>query len=137
MMYSSKTQGFYPSDEEGQVTYIEAGNLPDDLEEISDDDYAAWVNPPEGKCSAWVDGRPVVVDLPSVNYVALAQDKRNELQAAANAATYTLSLKLQMGRKLTAAETAKVNAWLDYHDALEATDLSDAPDIRWPPEPTL
>jgi len=137
MMYSSKTQGFYPSDKEGQMPYIEAGSLPDDLVEISDEDYAAWVNPPDGKCSAWVDGRPVVTVLPSVDYVALARDKRKELEAAASAATYTLSLKLQMGRKLTAAETAKVNAWLDYSDALAATDLSDAPDIKWPPEPTL
>lgn len=135
MMYSSKTQGFYPSDEEEQVPYDESGNLPDDLTEISDEDYSAWVNPPAGKCSAWVKGKPVLIDAPAVNYVQEAEMKRQKLLSEAQAATYTINLKLAMGRTLTDKEKVKVNAWLDYVDALNDIDLSTASDIDWPEQP--
>ncbi len=46
-----------------------------------------------------------------------------------------VQLKLQAGRKLTEAETNRLNAVLDYIDAVEATDTSTAPDISWPPHP--
>jgi len=137
MMYSSKTQGFYPSDEEGQMPYVEAESLPDDLMEISDDDYAAWVNPPAGKCSAWVEGKPVLIDAPAVNYVQEAETKRQRLLSEAQSATYNINLKLAMGRTLTDKEKVKVNAWLDYVDALNDIDLSTAPDIDWPEQPTV
>ncbi|MEW5290278.1 tail fiber assembly protein [Erwinia papayae] len=47
-MYSLKTLGFYPADEENQKPYVDAGTLPDDLQPISDDDYTAFFNPPDG-----------------------------------------------------------------------------------------
>lgn len=137
MMYSSKTQGFYPSDEEGQVPYVEAGSLPDDLTEISDEDYDAWINPPVGKCSAWVEGRPVLIDAPAVNYVLEAETKRQKLLSDAQAATYNINLKLAMGRTLTDKEKVKANAWLDYVDALNDLDLSTAPEIDWPELPAI
>lgn len=43
--------------------------------------------------------------------------------------------KLLMGRKLTTDETASLNAWMDYIDALEAIDVSTAPMIEWPAIP--
>ncbi|EMR6424198.1 tail fiber assembly protein, partial [Escherichia coli] len=38
-------------------------------------------------------------------------------------------------RKLTQAETTRLNAVLDYIDAVTATDASTAPDINWPAPP--
>lgn len=43
--------------------------------------------------------------------------------------------KLLMGRTLTASESAQLNTWMDYIDALEAIDTSTAPDIVWPEMP--
>ncbi|MDI5754536.1 tail fiber assembly protein, partial [Salmonella enterica subsp. enterica serovar Montevideo] len=40
-----------------------------------------------------------------------------------------IQLKLQAGRKLTQAETTRLNAVLDYIDAVTATDTSTAPKI--------
>lgn len=119
------------------MPYVEAGSLPDDLMEISDYDYAAWVNPPAGKCSAWVVGKPVLIDAPAVNYVLEAETKRQQLLSEAQAATYTFNLKLAMGRALTDKEKVRVNAWLDYVDALNDIDLSTAPDIDWPEQPAI
>ncbi|ENF8963578.1 tail fiber assembly protein, partial [Escherichia coli] len=44
-------------------------------------------------------------------------------------------LKLQAGRKLTQAENTRLNAVLDYTDAVMATDTSTAPDVIWPVPP--
>ncbi len=44
--------------------------------------------------------------------------------------------KLALGR-LSDADKAKYNLWLDYIDALDAIDSSTAPDIDWPPKPAV
>ncbi len=46
-----------------------------------------------------------------------------------------IQLKLQAGRKLTTAETEKVNSTLDYIDAVTTIDTATAPDIKWPERP--
>lgn len=43
-----------------------------------------------------------------------------------------IQLKLQAGRKLTVAETAKLDVTLDYIDEVTAIDTSAAPNIVWP-----
>lgn len=43
--------------------------------------------------------------------------------------------KLLMGRELTETESAKLNQWMDYIDALNAVDLTSASDVRWPAKP--
>ena len=46
--------------------------------------------------------------------------------------------KLLMGRKLTTDETASLNAWMDYIDAVTVIDTETAPDaINWPPLPEV
>ncbi|HHQ9377740.1 TPA: tail fiber assembly protein [Enterobacter roggenkampii] len=46
--------------------------------------------------------------------------------------------KLLMGRKLTTDETASLNAWMDYIDAVTAIDTETAPDaISWPIHPEV
>lgn len=44
--------------------------------------------------------------------------------------------KAAIGR-LKVDELAQYNRWLDYLDALEAVDISSAPDIKWPTLPAL
>lgn len=131
--YSLKTQGFYPAEMLNE--YKEAGSLPDDLKEISEEDYLSFFNPPEGYGGFFDEKGPRIEKLPAPDYVAIASQQKEELIAEANTATYPFSLKMQMGRTLTAAETAKVNAWLDYIDVLNDTDISDAPDVQWPKKP--
>lgn len=131
--YSLKTHGFYSNDM--LEAYKEAGSLPDDLKEISEEDYLSFFNPPEGYGGFFDEKGPRVEKLPEPDYVAIASQQRDALIAEANTETYPFSLKMQMGRSLTAAETEKVNAWLDYIDVLNDTDISDAPDVKWPKKP--
>lgn len=135
MMYSSSHKGFFPSDLEGKLPYIEAKTLPSDLVEMSDDDYLAWFNPPDGMVGLWIDGKPVLSDMPEIDYVAIAEADRERLLYEAQSATYSINLKLAMGRSLTDSEKVKANAWLDYTDTLNAIDLSTAPNIDWPVTP--
>lgn len=67
--------------------------------------------------------------------VEAAEIERQHLIDAAMASINLIQLKLQAGRKLTQIETARVNAVLDYIDAVTATDTSTAPDIIWPELP--
>ena len=66
------------------------------------------------------------------------RDAEREKQRRLNAATGKISLwqtKLLMGRHLTDDESAQLNAWMDYIDAVTAVDTSKAPDITWPDKP--
>ncbi|EGM5835094.1 tail fiber assembly protein [Escherichia coli] len=67
--------------------------------------------------------------------VADAEQKKQSLIDAAMVNISVIQLKLQAGRKLTQAETTRLNAVLDYIDAVTATDTSTAPDINWPAPP--
>ena len=135
MAYSLSARGFFPTDKAQQQVYVDAGSLPDDLQDISDEGYARWCNPPDGYCSVFDENGPRVEKLPEPDYVAAAEVFRAALQAEVQSATYTLNAKLLMGRTLTAAEKAKFNAWLDYSDAVDQVDTSTAPDIQWPQKP--
>ncbi|HFI1376454.1 TPA: tail fiber assembly protein [Escherichia coli] len=67
--------------------------------------------------------------------VEAAEAQRQSLINAAMASISLIQLKLQAGRKLTQAETTRLNAVLDYIDAVTATDTSTAPDVIWPELP--
>ena len=136
-MYSATTKGFYPVDEEEQKPYIKAGSLPDDLKEISDEDYSAFFNPPDGYYSVFDEQGPRLEKIPEPDYVAIAEAQRDSLLAEATTAITVWQTKLLMGRKLTTDETEKLNAWMDYIDVLNDTDLSDAPDVQWPTKPAI
>ncbi|HEA3475408.1 TPA: tail fiber assembly protein [Escherichia coli] len=64
-----------------------------------------------------------------------AEAQRQSLIDAAMASISLIQLNLQAGRKLTQAETTRLNAVLDYIDAVTATDTSTAPDVIWPELP--
>ncbi|GAB0765768.1 tail fiber assembly protein [Escherichia coli] len=83
-------------------------------------DGEKWVTDTEAQRSAAVDA---------------AEAHRQSRIDAAMASISLIQLKLRAGRNLTQAETARLNAALDYIDAVEATDTSTAPDVIWPELP--
>ena len=64
-----------------------------------------------------------------------AEAQRQSLINAAMASIGLIQLKLQAGRKLSQTETTRLNAVLDYIDAVTATDTCTAPDVIWPELP--
>ena len=83
------------------------------------------------------DGEKWVTDTEAQHGAAVdaAEAQRQSLIDAAMASISLIQLKLQAGRKLTQAETTRLNAVLDYIDAVTATDTSTAPDVIWPELP--
>ncbi|HHR0162973.1 tail fiber assembly protein [Escherichia coli] len=83
------------------------------------------------------DGERWVTDTKAQHSAAVeaAEAHRQSLIDAAMASISMIQLKLQAGRKLTQAETTRLNAVLDYIDAVTATDTSTAPDVIWPELP--
>lgn len=65
-------------------------------------------------------------------HVSEAGQYRDGLISDAQKSITLLQTKLLMGRKLTTAESEKVNAVLDYIDLLNAVDISNAPNVNWP-----
>ncbi|MCV5664310.1 tail fiber assembly protein, partial [Escherichia coli] len=63
--------------------------------------------------------------------------QRQSLRDAAMASIILLQLELQAGRRLRQAETTRLNAVLDYIDAVMATDTSNAPGVIWPVPPEM
>ena len=122
--------------------YIDQFNesIPEDAIEITQEDYDALF---EGQANGQMiatgsDGKPVLQDKPLPSHdvlVSLAEQNRQSLIDSAMQSVSVLQLKLQAGRKLTADETTKLNAVLDYIDEVNAVDTSTAPDITWPTKP--
>ena len=67
--------------------------------------------------------------------IAEADAKKQSRLDYASSKIVIWQTKLLMGRKLTTDETASLNAWMDYIDAVTAVDTSSAPDIIWPEIP--
>ena len=83
------------------------------------------------------DGEKWVTDTEAQHSAAVeaAEAQRQSLIDAAMASISLIQLKLQAGRKLTQPENTRLNAVLDYVDAVTATDTSTAPDVIWPELP--
>ncbi|MEL9474797.1 tail fiber assembly protein [Escherichia coli] len=83
------------------------------------------------------DGEKWVTDTEAQHSAAVeaAEAQRQSLIDTAMASISLIQLKLQAGRKLTQTETTRLNAVLDYIDAVTATDTSTAPDVIWPELP--
>lgn len=69
--------------------------------------------------------------------VAAADRKKQMLIDTAMQSISVIQLKLHAGRTLTDAEKTKLNAVLDYIDAVTAIDTSTAPNINWPDFPVV
>lgn len=137
--FSATTTGFYPVSL--LESYEEAGSLPDDLVDVTDDDYATFVGQaPAGKMrGSNKKGYPAWVDIPAPTedeLIDLAEDKKQALIEGAN--DYINSKqwpgKAAIGR-LKGEDLTQYNLWLDYLDLLYAVDASMPQNIKWPKPP--
>ncbi|WP_058972656.1 tail fiber assembly protein [Type-D symbiont of Plautia stali] len=129
--YSITAKGFYLQSDMDLYA-----NKPSDLIEIPEADYMAWCNPPEGYYQVFDDKGPRIEVLPEPDYQAIADVNRKTLLEEATQTIIVWQTKLLMGRKLSDTETESLNAWMDYIDVLNDTNISDAPNIQWPIKPT-
>nr|WP_225614395.1 tail fiber assembly protein [Pantoea sp. PNT02] len=106
-----------------------------DMVEISDEDYEAFITPPDGKYLIFDESGPRLESIPAPDYQAMSESTKKTLLDEATQAITVWQTKLLMGRKLTETEVSSLNAWMDYIDVLNDTDLSDAPDVHWPSKP--
>ena len=132
-LFSAKENAFYDSE-------INAGGIPADAIEITDELWMAMINGRVGKIlSSDENGMPTVIDPPPPTLEQLitaadAQKQRLLVQANEYMNSKQWPGKAAIGR-LKTDELAQYNLWLDYLDALEAIDTSTAPDIVWPEMP--
>lgn len=107
---------------------------PDDGEAVKIDDVAG---------IGWLyDGKKFTPPPePDKTHAELVVEADAEKQSRLDYATTRIVVwqtKLLMGRKLTTDETASLNAWMDYIDAVTVIDTETAPDaISWPPLPEV
>lgn len=126
---------------EKEENFRKNGTYPDDGIEVSEELFVqfACTTPPEGKMRMpGKDGLPYWGDVPpptDEEKTTQAEDiKRRSIETAFQSVSL-IQLKLQAGRKITAAETTKLNNVLDYIEALELIDTSSPDTIVWPEKP--
>ncbi|HBD1528573.1 tail fiber assembly protein [Escherichia coli] len=124
------------ADHRGEVVYSTADGIASTVDYIGDIKDGFTTDAPSTPYDKW-DGQKWVTDTEAQHSSAVeaAEAQRQSLIDAAMASISLIQLKLQAGRKLTQAETTRLNAVLDYIDAVEATDTSTAPDVIWPELP--
>ncbi|YAW66777.1 tail fiber assembly protein [Morganella morganii] len=138
-LFSATENAFYPY--ELRESYEAAGTWPEKGINVDESVFFEFTqNVPDGKMrGSDKKGNPVWVDVPPLTheqYVAIAESQKLALTAEVNTETEMLRAKLALGR-IKDNEKARLNAWLDYLDELEAVDVSTAPDITWPTKPVV
>lgn len=132
ILYSASANGFF----DGSINYPV---LPPDLVETSQEIRDEFLGGRPGyEMKPGEDGGPKWEVIPEPSQEQLVsqaeENKRSSIEAALQAVA-VLQLKLQAGRKLSDVESKKLNAVLDYIDAVSELDASTAPDIDWPAFP--
>jgi len=128
----------YVPDHRGETVYnTDTGNT-EEITTLGDYPKNTTTIAPLTPYDKW-DGEKWVTDTEAQHGAAVdaAEAQRQSLIDTAMASISLIQLKLQAGRKLTQAETTRLNTVLDYIDAVTATDTSTAPDIEWPTPPAV
>ncbi|MGU7657839.1 tail fiber assembly protein [Escherichia coli] len=132
------TSGSWSQEEDhrGEIAYSTTDGMPSTIDYIGPVHVGYTTTSPSGPYDKW-DGEKWVTDTEAQHNAAVeaAEAQRQSLIDAAMASISLIQLKLQAGRNLTQAETTRLNAVLDYIDAVTATDTSTAPDVIWPELP--
>ncbi len=123
-------------DHRGEIVYSTTDGMKSTIDYIGSVHDGYTTTEPSGPYDKW-DGEKWVTDTEAQHSAAVdaAEAQRQSLMDTAMASISLIQLKLQAGRKLTPAETTRLNAVLDYIDAVTATDTSTAPDVIWPELP--
>ncbi|EIV7824546.1 UNVERIFIED_ASMBLY: tail fiber assembly protein [Cronobacter sakazakii] len=126
----------YVADHRGETVYSTETGESKEITALGDYPENTTTIAPLTPFDKW-DGEKWVTDTEAQHSAAVdaAEAQRQSLIDAAMASISLIQLKLQAGRKLTQAETTRLNAVLDYIDAVTATDTSTAPDVIWPELP--
>ncbi|EHU9767991.1 tail fiber assembly protein [Escherichia coli] len=126
----------YVADHRGETVYSTETGEPVSVSQLGEYPEGTTTKAPDTPYDKW-DGEKWVTDTEAQHSAAVdaAEAQRQSLIDAAMASISLIQLKLRAGRKLTQAETTRLNAVLDYIDAVEATDTSTAPDVIWPELP--
>ncbi|WP_336981896.1 MULTISPECIES: tail fiber assembly protein [unclassified Cedecea] len=129
--YSKKENGFF----------IDSEYAPDDSVEISAERWSELLKGQENGLfiSGNENGEPVLLEKPPLthdNLIHMEVMNKNFYILKANEFINNKQWpgKAAIGR-LKDDERVQYNLWLDYLDALEAIDTSNAPDIEWPTPP--
>ncbi|HIA2676257.1 TPA: tail fiber assembly protein [Escherichia coli] len=126
----------YVADHRGEIVFSTETGESKEITSLGDYPENTTTIAPLTPYDKW-DGEKWVTDTEAQHSAAVdaAEAQRQSLIDAAMASISLIQLKLQAGRKLTQAETTRLNAVLDYIDAVTATDTSTAPDVIWPELP--
>ena len=126
----------YVADHRGETIYSTETGKPVTISQFGEYPEGTTTIAPLTPYDKW-DGEKWVTDTEAQHSAAVeaAEAQRQSLIDAAMVSISLIQLKLQAGRKLTQAETTRLNAVLDYIDAVTATDTSTAPDVIWPELP--
>ncbi|EGK3934390.1 tail fiber assembly protein [Escherichia coli] len=126
----------YVADHRGEIIYSTETGESKEITALGDYPENTTTIAPLTPYDKW-DGEKWVTDTEAQHSAAVeaAEAQRQSLIDAAMVSISLIQLKLQAGRKLTQAETTRLNAVLDYIDAVTATDTSTAPDVIWPELP--
>ncbi|EFB6595392.1 tail fiber assembly protein, partial [Escherichia coli] len=126
----------YVSDHRGEIVYSTETGESKEIKTPGDYPENATTIAPSTPYDKW-DGDKWVTDTEAQHSAAVdaAEAQRQSLIDTAMASISLIQLKLQAARKLTQAETIRLNAVLDYIDAVTVTDTSTAPDVIWPELP--
>ena len=126
----------YVADHRGEIVFSTETGESKEITALGDYPENTTTIAPLSPYDKW-DGEKWVTDTEAQHSAAVdaAEAQRQSLIDAAMASISLIQLKLQAGRKLTQAETTRLNAVLDYIDAVTATDTSTAPDVIWPELP--
>ncbi|HBE4699452.1 TPA: tail fiber assembly protein [Escherichia coli] len=126
----------YVPDHRGEIIYSTETGESKEITALGDYPENTTTIAPLTPYDKW-DGEKWVTDTEAQHSAALdaAEVKRQSLIDAAMASISLIQLKLQAGRKLTQPENTRLNAVLDYIDAVTAADTSIAPDVIWPELP--
>ncbi|MXD27841.1 tail fiber assembly protein, partial [Escherichia coli] len=126
----------YVPDHRGEIIYNTETGESKEITELGDYPDKTTTIAPLTPYDKW-DGEKWVTDTEAQHCAAVdaAEAQRQSLIDTAMASISLIQLKLQAGRKLTQTENTRLNAVLDYIDAVTATDTSTAPDVIWPELP--
>ena len=126
----------YVPDHRGEIIYSTETGESKEITALGDYPEKTTTIAPLTPYDKW-DGEKWVTDTEEQRsaVVEAAEAQRQSLIDTAMASISLIQLKLQAGRKLTQTENTRLNAVLDYIDAVTATDTSTAPDINWPAPP--
>ncbi|RUT64322.1 hypothetical protein CKG00_14035 (plasmid) [Morganella morganii] len=135
-IFDKKTNAFYPV--ALQQEYENAEMWPESGVGVTEDVFAYFRNPPEGKMlGSDKQGNPVWVNVPPLTHkqhVAIAETQKQALIAEANQKTQLWQTQLMLDI-ITAEDKASLTEWMLYVQKVRVVDTSTAPDIIWPEKP--